>query len=169
MSIVEETGAYAAGRFAGKLAGKVETQNELNPKIWDLEHKLIAVVNNLNYERGRANDNFALILKSIKAHEKLYCLQQGYFELLDKIEVETAAIAAHVVEHGSISGADLARVAPFTLERRLPLEQRVNGSKLVREAALRTLEGERQAFLREHMAEHVDEIISWARQEILEW
>ncbi|MCA3083128.1 MAG: hypothetical protein ING69_10790 [Rhodocyclaceae bacterium] len=169
MSIVDDAGAYMTGRFAGKLAGKVEAQNELKPQIWDLEHKLINVVKAMNIEKSRADANLDTALEAIKEREKYFCILQGYVPLLNAISAESTAMADHVVKHGAISGEDLARLAPLTLERRLPYEQRVNGMRLVREAALSLLDGDRGEAIRSHYGEYAEEIISYARAEIEAW
>lgn len=169
MSIVANAGAYMTGRFAGKLAGKVEAENALNPQIWDLEHKLIDVVKAMNIERSRADANLDTALQAIKDRELYFCIMQGYVALLNGISAESTRIAEHVVEHGAIAGEDLARLAPLTLERRLPYEQRVLGMRFVREAALMVLGGDRGDAIRNHYGEFAEDIISSARAEIEAW
>jgi len=136
MSIVETTGAYAVGRFAGKMAGKVEAQGEAQRKIFDLEDQLAQARNAIKlWQQNEINQRAAYVELAATAAKRA-----GEFHALNAVAAvinrESTAVADHLVKNGSISGEDMARLAPVTIERRLPPKQRVLTPRIYRQGFL---------------------------------
>jgi hypothetical protein len=133
MSIAETTGAYLTGRFAGKLAGKVEAQGEAQKKIFEIEEDLTEARNAIKlWQKQQIKDRATYV--ELAATAAIHMADfEGLSEVSGTIRVEATALANYLVEHGSISGEELVRLAPVTIERRLPPEQRVLGRRIRRQ------------------------------------
>jgi hypothetical protein len=136
MSIVDDTGAYLVGRVAGKMAGKVEAKNEAQAQIFALEDQLTHARNAIKlWQQKEIKDRASYVELAAAAaiHKADF---EGLNEVSGVIRTETSRLAAYLVENGSISGEELARLAPVTIERRLAPEQRVLGRRIRRQGFL---------------------------------
>ncbi len=136
MSIVENTGAYMAGRFAGKMAAEVDAKAESQAHIFKLEDQLTHARNAIKlWQQKEIKDRAAYVELGATA-----AIRTCEYEALNAVAIvinrESAAVADHLVKNGSISGEEMARLAPVTIERRLPPKQRVLTPRIYRQGFL---------------------------------
>lgn len=132
-AMVENTGAYLAGRFAGKMAATVEKNGEL-----EFERRVRDRA--LKEMQGEIDAEMAHKVRLAVVAGKNMCVAAGNSALIHAWNAEAAAIAAHIASRGSISAADFARIAPLTAERPREKKDRILSAAVCKAAAFENVE-----------------------------
>ncbi len=134
---------YAVGRFAGKAAGRAES---------DAEHRRTIDVQTMAIDQLRDHANLIFRHLETKIEDVGFALawKHGLGVLLSGIRGEASAILSATNNSGSISASEIEGLAPLFIERRFETrEQRKLGNAKIKAAAIayvRSDEGQENIF-----------------------